>query len=60
MQDITKMNDAELTEFIREKREDVRSSRFNVGARDVRAVRTAKKDAARALTELARRTKAAV
>lgn len=57
MQDITKMNDTAIVEFVREKREEVRASRFNSSARDVRAIRTAKKDIARALTELTRRSK---
>lgn len=56
MQDITKMNDKALAEFVKEKREEVRVSRFNAAARDVRAIRTAKKDIARALTELTRRS----
>ncbi|MEX0930943.1 MAG: 50S ribosomal protein L29 [Candidatus Paceibacterota bacterium] len=58
MQDITNMNDTAIVEFVREKREEVRASRFNSSARDVRAIRTAKKDIARALTELTRRSKA--
>lgn len=59
MHDIAKMNDTELADFVQEKRESVRSSRFNPAARDVRAVRTAKKDIARALTERTRRNNAA-
>lgn len=55
MQDIAKKNDKELVEFIREMRESVRTARFNHASRDVRAVRTAKKDIARALTEITRR-----
>lgn len=55
MQDITKMKDAELSELISEKRETIRGFRFNPTARDVRAVRDAKKDVARALTEQNRR-----
>lgn len=57
MKDITNMNDKALADFVREKREVVRSTRFNPGSRDVRAVRSAKKDIARALTEVTRRTK---
>ncbi len=57
MNDIRKMKDAELAAFVGEKREAVRGFRFNAGSRDVRALRAAKKEAARALTELqARRT----
>lgn len=58
MNDITKMNDKELAEFLATERESVRSSRFNPASRDVRKVRTAKKNIARALTELSRRMKA--
>ena len=59
MQDITKMKDAELAELIREKREASRGHRFNPASQDVRAIRGAKKDVARALTELNRRAREA-
>lgn len=55
MKDIKKKSDKDLVSFVDEKREEVRSFRFGVagaGARDVRKVRTAKKDIARGLTEL--------
>lgn len=57
MQDIIKMKDSELTELIREKREASRGFRFNPASRDVRAIRDAKKDVARALTEQGRRAR---
>ena len=55
MKDIQKKNDKDLTAFVNEKRAENRSFRFGVagaGTRDVRKVRTAKKEIARALTEL--------
>ncbi len=58
MQDITKMNDKDLTEFLKTERETVRASRFNPASRDVRKVRTAKKNVARGLTEMNRRMNA--
>lgn len=60
MKDIQKKNDKELAEFVAEKREEVRAFRFGVAGsatRDVRKVRTAKQDIARALTELTKRTR---
>lgn len=59
MQDIIKMKDTELNDLIRENRETVRAFRFNPAARDVRAIRTAKKDVARAQGELNRRAREA-
>jgi ribosomal protein L29 len=59
--EIKKKNDTELASLVSEKREAVRAFRFNIGGRDVRAKRAARKDIARALTELqARRQGAAV
>ena len=55
MKEIKKMNDKDLASFIEEKRESIRNFRFNAAARDVRAVRTAKKEIARGLTELTTR-----
>jgi ribosomal protein L29 len=55
MNDIAKMNDKDLASFISKKREEVRADRFSVGTRDVRAVRTAKKEIARARTEQTKR-----
>lgn len=60
MKDIQKKNDKDLSSFIEEKREEVRVFRFGVagaGTRDVRKVRTAKKEIARALTEQTARTR---
>ncbi len=60
MKDIQKKSDKELSEFVAEKREEVRGFRFGVagaGTRDVRKVRAAKHDIARALTELNTRTR---
>lgn len=60
MKDIKKKSDKDLTEFVQEKREEVRSFRFGVagaGTRDVRKVREAKKNIARALTEQNARTR---
>ena len=57
MKEITKMKDKDLVDLVEEKRESVRNTRFNASARDVRAVRTAKKEIARALTELTTRKK---
>lgn len=52
MNEIKKMKDADLATLVSEKREAVRSFRFNVSGRDARAKRTARKEIARALTEL--------
>ena len=51
------MKEKDLASFINEKRETVRSFRFGTGGRDVRSVRIAKKEIARALTELRERSK---
>lgn len=59
MKDIKKMNDKDLASFVAEKRESIREARFNHASRDVRAVRAAKKEVARALTELTNRSKEA-
>lgn len=59
MKDIRKKSDKELVEFVAEKREEIRNDRFNASSRDVRAVRAAKRDIARALTELNDRAKKA-
>ena len=53
--DIQKKNDADLVSFVKEQRESLRKARFGAagaGASDAKAVRTAKKDIARSLTEL--------
>ena len=59
MKEIKAMKDAELVSFVSEKREGIRSARFNAASKNVRAVRTARREVARALTELSTRTKAA-
>jgi len=53
--DIQKKNEKELVALVQDKREELRSARFGSAgatAPDVKAVRTAKKDIARGLTEL--------
>lgn len=55
MADIRKMSEKELQEMVNERREEMRAFRFNKAARDVRAVRTARHEIARALTELTAR-----
>lgn len=60
MHEIINMNDTELAAFIDTERESVRKTRFNTTARDVRAVRAAKKNIARALTERTRRMTAKI
>lgn len=57
MKEIKKMNDKELADFVAEKREEVRSTRFGGASRNVRAIRMARRDIARAMTELTARTK---
>lgn len=61
MKDITEKKDAELTALLAEKREELRTFRFNTAGsalRDVRTARTNKKTVARILTELRARTTA--
>lgn len=53
--EIKKMKDAELANFIKEKKEARRGFRFNSTAGDVKTLRTAKTEIARALTELSAR-----
>ena len=57
MKEIKKMKASDLKKFVEDKREEIRSFRFNAAARDVRQVRTAKREIARALTELNVRAK---
>ncbi len=52
MTDIKKMKDADLAKLVSEKREVVRSFRFGQGGANVGELREARKDVARALTEL--------
>ena len=58
MQEIKKMSDKDLTSLVEEKRTEMQKSRFNAAERNVKATRAAKKEIARALTELTARTKA--
>ena len=59
MTDIKKMKDSELVALVTEKREATRAFRFGTGGKDVSAMRTARKDVARALTELKARKESA-
>jgi len=59
MKEIRKMNDKDLNEFVAKKREEIRNDRFNASNRNVRAVREARRDIARAMTELNDRSKKA-
>lgn len=52
MNDIKKMKDSELVALVTEKREATRAFRFGTGGKDVSAMRIARKDVARSLTEL--------
>ncbi len=60
MKEIQKKNDAELVKFVNEKREELRALRFKAsgsGVRDGHAIRNMRKEIARGLTELTRRSK---
>jgi len=58
MNEIKKLKDSDLSSLVSEKRESIRSFRFGTAGRDASAHRIARKDIARALTELqARREK---
>lgn len=60
MKDIQSKSDKDLTDFVAEKREAVRTFRFTHTSsrpRNVRQIRADKKDIARALTEQQTRTK---
>jgi len=60
MSEILKMNDADLVKFIQEKRDGLQKMRFGgagSGMRDTRSIRKARREIARALTELNRRAK---
>ena len=53
--DIQKSSDKDLVTLVAEKREELRKFRFGTagaGTRDVRAIRAARKEVARSLTEL--------
>lgn len=61
MKDIVSKNDSDLAAYVTEKRVAIRKFRFALAGsrpRNVRQVRKDKKEVARALTELNRRTKA--
>ncbi len=60
MSDIKKMSDKDLVSLVREKREALRNARFNATARDIKTVRDAKLEVARALTELSERNRSAI
>lgn len=58
MKEIRKKDEKSLVAYVNEKREEVRSFRFGTagaGTRNVKAVREAKKEIARSLTELSAR-----
>lgn len=60
MSEILKMNDADLVKFIEDKRNELQKVRFGVagsGMRNSHAIRNTRREIARALTELAKRTK---
>ena len=50
--EINKMKDSEIVSLVTENRETLRGFRFGTGGKDVSAHRIAKKEIARALTEL--------
>ena len=52
MIDIKKMKDSEIATLIKEKREVVRQTGFSMAGKNTNATREARKDIARALTEL--------
>lgn len=61
MKEIQKKDEKTLVAYVQEKREEVRSFRFGTtgaSTRNVRAIRTAKKEIARSLYELGARKKA--
>ncbi len=55
MNTIRDKKDAELVTFVNEQRDLIQKARFGMGGSDVKASRTAKKNIARALTELTAR-----
>ncbi len=57
MKEIQKKDDKALVAYVAEKREEARAHRFGVGTRNVKAFRTAKKEVAKALSELGARTR---
>lgn len=59
MKEIQKLSDTDLEKLIEEKRAEVQKFRFGTGGRNVSAVRIAKTEIARAMTELTNRSKVA-
>ena len=60
MSEILKMNDADLVKFVSEKREALQKMRFGAngsGMRNSFTIRNTRKEIARALTELTKRSK---
>ena len=60
MSEIQKMNDADLLKFVSEKRDALQKMRFGVtgsGMRNSFTIRNIRKEIARALTELTKRSK---
>lgn len=57
MSELNKLSDQELSELVEAQRTEVQQHRFGTGGRNVKAVRTAKKNIARALTLLTARSK---
>ena len=60
MSEILKMNDADLAKFVKEKRDELQKMRFGTagsGMRNSHAIRNTRREIARALTELTKRTK---
>ena len=55
--EIKKMKDAELVDFIKEKKEILRSFRFGNTGHDMKTLRSSKTGIAQALTELSNRNK---
>lgn len=58
MTEIKKMKDSDLASMVAEKREVMRSFNFGTAGKDVSSARMARKDIARALTELQARREA--
>lgn len=60
MSEILKMNDADLAKFVKEKRDELQKMRFGTAGSSMRnshAIRNTRREIARALTELTKRTK---
>lgn len=60
--DITQKNESELAELLKQKREELRTLRFSIAggrSKDGNALRRARADVARIMTELGKRAKVA-